>query len=162
MPAQGLELTRLRATVDTAALAERQVRLHVESGILRISREALAVLLFRKVAVQRIADGRITLHGTFPIGGFQVGADADVVPRITANGRLWVEVVSVRAGGFFPVPLAVVALGLRMAIGERLGLHFDEANRLLVDLAEIVRPAGILLPPPRTVRAADGVLEVEF
>ena len=164
MPAQGLELTRLRATVDMAALAERQVRLHVEGGLLRLTQAGLTKLLPPgfPLSVRGISQGRILLNGRFEVLGIMVGADAEVVPTTTSQGRLRLEVVSVRAGGFLTVPKPVVIWAIRSKLPNRPGIRIDEADRLEIDAAVVLQPLGVTFPPLRAVHAADGVLEVEF
>jgi hypothetical protein len=164
MPALGLELTRLRATVDTASLAEQQVRLHVEGGLLRLSQAGLAQLLPPGVplSVRGISQGRILLNGKYEVMGIAVGADAEIAAGATSQGRLLLEVVSVRGAGFLTVPRSLVIWGIRNKLPNRPGIRIDEADRLEIDPAAILHPMGVTLPPLKAVRADGGVLEVEF
>ena len=164
MPPLGLELSGLRATVETEALAERQVRLHVESGLLRLSPHGLTLLLppGTPVAIRRVIPGRLLLHGSVDYRGNRLTGDAEVVPRVTTRGRIRLEVVSFRALGFIPVPIAGVTWFLRTRLSGKLGVHFGEGDHLEIDLAEILRTIGVDLPPLKAAHAGDGVAELEF
>ena len=164
MPPLGLELSRLRATVDIEALAERQVRLHLEGGLLRLSQDALARMIppDKPVAIHRVTEGRIVIGGRFQYRGLTLPGEAEIAPRAGADGRAHLSVVSIRAAGFIPIPASAAIWLLRNLARPRPGIRFGEGDQVEIDLAELARPAGIFLPPLQAVRAAEGVLELEF
>ncbi|HTE17136.1 MAG TPA: hypothetical protein VK689_02010 [Armatimonadota bacterium] len=164
MPPMGIELSGLRATVGTDALAERQVRLQVEGGLLRLSPRGLTLLLppGTPVAIHRIIPGRLLLRGSVDLLGMAVGFDAEVAPGATSDGRVRLQVVAVRAAGFLPVPVPAVIRILRTKLSHLPGIRFTAEDRMEIDLAEILRPLGVFLPPLKSAHARDGVAELEF
>ena len=67
--------------------------------------------------------------------------------------------------GFFPVPgIAVAALlgAVREQLSSAPGLRLAEGTTLELDLAALLEPAGILLPPVRSAHADVGYVQVEF
>jgi len=166
MAALGVEVVRVRGAVDVEGLANRQVRLRLESGLLRLSDVGLRWLLppGTPVRIERIRGGRLFASAQHRLGFFDVTAMIEVRPVVSSRGRIRLEPVSFTAAG--------VSLGagtLRMLLGairDRLnkpGLYLTGENVLEIDLAEILwKVAGVEMPPLKAVRAGDGVAELEF
>jgi len=155
MALPAIQVAGLTATVDAEELAERRLRLHIRSGVLMLSEFGLARLLPPSLPLQvdRIAPARLLLRVDFRGRIMSV----EVRPRLLSTGRIRLEL-----GGLVGL-FAPVLIGLfRERLAGKPGLDVGEDNQLELDLAEILRPLGIYLPPPTGLQLADGYLQILF
>lgn len=158
MAVRGLELSGLRLTTSAAALLEKKPRLDIEHFVLRLSRAAVEALLPPGTPVKRVerlGGGAILLA----VETRGLRATVEVRPGASREGRLRLEVVSVKAG-IFPIPAMVWTAALRSAVPRRPGLLLTAENRIEVDLRVILRRRGVEIAPFRAVRVGEDVLEL--
>jgi hypothetical protein len=156
-----IEIAGVRGELEVASVLAKQPRVRIEGGLLRISQAALAqAVLATPVRVERVIPGSIVFSSLW--NGLTITGEAR--PSLGGGGRIRIEITGVKAG-FFPVPGMVVA-ALLGAVRERLstrpGLRLAEGTVLELDLARILEPSGLLLPPARSAHADVGFLQVEF
>ena len=137
MAGVGIQLAGVRATLNAAALAERQIGLRVHGGLLRLSDEGLALLLRPTglATIDRISGGHAFLRLSYQ----GIHAIIEVWPSASMQGRLRLEPVSVRAG-FFPLPAATVGLilgALRDRLADKPWIHLVQGNVPEIDFSEL-------------------------
>lgn len=163
MAQPAVQITGVRAVLDPAALARKQVRAEVTDAVLRVSDRGLAAVLSPAgVQVDRISNGRIFLRKRhpLPVVGL-VDVSLEYRPSLGQRGRIVFDLLSFRAG-MFSVPGFVVSGLIAGAVRGKPGIHITEDNRIELDLGEVLAEAGIRLPAPRALGADGGILEVAF
>jgi hypothetical protein len=160
MAARGLQLVTFRAALDPAALARRQVKMRVEHLVLRVSTTALELMIPPQVPLrlEHLAGGRARFN--VEIRG--IPGTLELEPVATAQGRLRLEIASIRAAGFLPIPPSIVAPFLRGRLPNVPGVYLSADNRIEVDVREMAAPFGVELPPLRGVKVDGGLLELDF
>lgn len=159
MAAPGIQISRLRGVLDAEALGARKLSLTIQGCVLRLGEAALDRLLPPEKSparLERVTNGRLELRGAWKGLAFTL----EVVPQATPQGLARLEIWSVRAAGILPIPDFVIRMLLQKAV--RPGVTLRGSRTLEIDLAALLRPLGIHLAPLRAVRAANGVLELEF
>jgi hypothetical protein len=160
--------------VDEEALLKREVRVRLEAAAIRISDQVLSAQPPDSVArVDRIANGKIYVRTSLT----KVGGVAEIVPKVTTQGRLRLEIVSFRGQGLLsivPIPPATVAWAIRQAFPTHIrpklppflpadpALYFGADNQIEIDLTALAESAGLTLAPLKAAAAGEGVLELAF
>jgi hypothetical protein len=158
MASGAIQLRDLSGQLDAAALGSRRIALTVDAGVLRVSAEALGALLRPKgLVVIGIDAGRIGVR--LRVGFAEVTAG---LRPAADRGRLRLEVAAVQAFSFLPIPPAAAAAVIRALLPSRPGIYPGERDYIEADLAELLRPLGIELPPLRAASAQDGYVELQF
>ena len=158
MPAISIE--GLRAGLDAIGLLHGRSAVTPEGGRLRVSQQSLTRLIPASLPVQldRIAGGRLYIRTRLS----SIGGMAEVVPGVSAAGRLRMEIRSFQAAGLLPIPVMAVTWAIRSFLPAHPSLSFDENNQLEIDLATLLRPFGIEIPRLSAVQVNDGEIVLEF
>jgi hypothetical protein len=130
----------------------------VEAGALRVSPEGLRRLAPPGVplTLDGLAEGRLRVRGSWNGLAFP----AEVLVEGTSEGRLRFRLIAVRAG-LLPLPVDLVAGVALGRLPEAPGVR-RVGNAVEVDLAEILEPHGIALPPIRRVAVDGDGVEIRF
>lgn len=125
-----------------------------------MSQQSLCRLIPASLPVQldRIAGGRMYLRTRL----CSIGGMAEVLPGVTAAGRLRMEIRSFQAAGLLPIPVMAVTWAIRSFLPTHASLSFDEDNQLEIDLATLLRPFGIEIPRLSAVQVNEGEIVLEF
>jgi hypothetical protein len=147
-----LSVTGIRgeALVDGGA----GLTLRIDEGTLFLSPEAIRLLLPPGIPVQfeGLTHNRVHLRvtrGIFPLG-------VELTPSVTANGALLL-----RPEGVAGLLAGIFSGALRGSLQGKRGIAMTDAG-LVLDLAQLLQPLGILVPPLRSVAAETGGATLEF
>src|SRR5947209_7640945 len=159
MPPPGIRISGLRGCLSDEALLERRLDLALDGGVLRATEAGLRRLIppGGRLSLEQISAASIRLR----VSSTLVSAAAEIRPLVGENGFLGMEILSARAAGI-PVPIGLVAAALREAMPQQPWLHARGGTRWDVDVAAVLQPLGLGLPPLSAVRLEDGALELEF
>lgn len=161
-------ISNLRVSVDEHSLATGTPRVTVEGVTVRVSQEALALLVppDKPVRIERLTGGVIRFSTSFT----PVGATGELRLSASPGGRARVELATLRAAGFFPLPKSVVMMFIRGEIEKQRmpGIYFPGENLIEIDLPVVIAHAAaqkgpgveIRVAPLQALRAGEGVLEL--
>jgi hypothetical protein len=156
VPFNGIQLVSLTGVLEPEALCAGELRFRVESAVVRISSAGLAAAVPREVPVRMERIARGVLSGHLQMGNRRV--PLSVRPRLTANGRL-----GLAPAGFLGLLAGPVRGFIQGRLPNKPGLHRGTGDDLVeIDPAQIVREAGIELPPLSGLRVDEGLLELRF
>lgn len=159
MPTPALRISRLTGRLDENALLDRRLRMVILGGVLQASEEGLRALIpaSAPVGLERITPGGLLLRVNLKL----FSALAEVRVFVGTQGRLGLDLVAVRTE-LLPIPTSLATAALREFLPPQPWLHPQPGTRWEIDLAQIVAPYGVELPPLHAVRLAAGALELEF
>ncbi len=154
-----LEIRSLRGGIATAGPGGGSPQVSVDHAVLLVRLAGLQALIPSEAPIKIVEmdDGLLQLS-------FQHGVVRGLLrlrPLVTAAGTLGLELRSASAWGL-PVPHAMVETQLRRALADKPGVTLTPGAPPAIDLATIVRPMGIRLPPLTRVAVRTGELECEF
>lgn len=159
MPIPAFQIRRLSGRLDEAALLDRRLRLVIYTGILQGSEQGLRSVIpaDAPVGLERITPAGLVLRVNLKL----FSALAEVRLFVGTQGRLGLDLVAVRTE-LLPIPTSLATAALREFLPAQPWLHPQPGTGWEVDLAGLVRPFGVDLPPLQAVRPGAGMLELEF
>jgi hypothetical protein len=156
-----IRISGVRAEVDAAALARKEVRARVHSLILRLTPEGITALLPPGLPLVVHGINAARLQGRAQVMG--VHLDLDVLPEATPGGRLRLRFTGLRAGGFVPLPAeTLIGAFLSARRPDAPGVHVVEGRMLEIDLRELLARFGVELPPVERVGLGPGWAELHL
>lgn len=156
-----IQISELQATLDPEAAAQKQVRLRVHGGVLRLSPAGIAGLLPPHVPMELtgIREGRLLLR--MEVRGIPV--NAEVLPEGTGAGNLRLHFTSLKVAAFLPLPADTILGFLLPMLQSRLprGIYVVEGRVLEINPGQLGEKIGLELPSLRrvTLTAEGAVLQ---
>lgn len=155
-----IRITGVRAEIDAAALARREVRARLEALAVRLSPEGITALLppGTPLTIYGINAGRLQARGAFK----GIPFDLDILPEATPTGRLRLRFTGMRLGGFLPLPAETILSAVFAALRFGPGVHVVEGRMLEIDLRELLARLNIEAAPVDRVGLSPGSAELHL
>lgn len=159
MTLPAVQVSSLCARIDEEALLQQRLSLVVDGGVLRVSEAALRRVLPPEapVLLDKLTPFGLVLRVEHELTTIL----AEVRLFASPTGGLGLDLTAVRTD-LLSLPASLVTALLSEFLPAQPWLRRGPGTRWEVDLAGMLRPYGVELPPLAGVRTGAGVVELEF